>query len=275
MLVSDLLDRALRADPAGPLLTYYDDATGERIELSATTLANWVAKTANFLVDGLGYDDPAAVTVLLPPHWQSAGVLLGVWTAGHVIRAALPDPEPVPDPDIDDPGDVGARDGQPDTPDVLFCVEADAVPYSDLRCDVVALTLDPFGRGLHHGPRRIIDYAAEIGTYGDRFEPAVPLDPDAPALLAGRLELTQDGLAGAADGLAERLGLRAGNRILIPADFAAEAGPLSWLLAPLAAGASVVLVAHPELDRLGAKAEGEKVSATLGFELPGLPVLGT
>ncbi|HEY4795636.1 MAG TPA: TIGR03089 family protein, partial [Mycobacterium sp.] len=27
----------LRADPVGPRITYYDDATGERIELSAVT----------------------------------------------------------------------------------------------------------------------------------------------------------------------------------------------------------------------------------------------
>lgn len=263
MLVPDLLERALRADPAGPLLTYYDDATGERIELSATSLANWVAKTANFLVDGLGYDEPASVAVLLPAHWQSAGVLLGTWAAGHQVRAALPDAE-------DEPGGRGSG-----TPDVLFCFESDLESYADLRSDVVGLTLDPFGRVLTDAPRRVTDYAAEIGGYGDRYTPAVPLDPDLPALLAGRLELTQDGLAGAADGLAEQLGLRAGDRIMVSAELAAQAGPLSWLLAPLAAGASVVLVAHPELDRLGAKADGEKVGATLGFELPGLPVLGT
>ena len=40
---SDLLDGAVRRDAAAPLVTHYDDATGERVELSATTLANWVA----------------------------------------------------------------------------------------------------------------------------------------------------------------------------------------------------------------------------------------
>lgn len=37
----------LRADSVGPRITYYDDATSERIELSAATLANWAAKTGN------------------------------------------------------------------------------------------------------------------------------------------------------------------------------------------------------------------------------------
>ncbi len=44
---------AVATDPNRPLLTWYDDATGERTELSGATLANWVAKTANLLVDEL------------------------------------------------------------------------------------------------------------------------------------------------------------------------------------------------------------------------------
>lgn len=40
-------------DPAAPLVTFYDDATGERVELSARTFDNWVAKTANLLQDEL------------------------------------------------------------------------------------------------------------------------------------------------------------------------------------------------------------------------------
>jgi uncharacterized protein (TIGR03089 family) len=46
-----LLDPLLTRDPVGPRITYYDDATGERIELSTVTLANWAAKTANLLRD--------------------------------------------------------------------------------------------------------------------------------------------------------------------------------------------------------------------------------
>ena len=49
-----LLATALRDDPARPLLTFHDDATGERTELSVATFANWVAKTANLLADDLG-----------------------------------------------------------------------------------------------------------------------------------------------------------------------------------------------------------------------------
>ena len=44
----------LRTDAARPLVTFYDDATGERVELSVTTYANWVAKTAGLVQDELG-----------------------------------------------------------------------------------------------------------------------------------------------------------------------------------------------------------------------------
>src|SRR5689334_14922576 len=72
----------LARDPARPLLTWYDDATGERIELSGLSLGNWVSKTANLIVDGCGLGPGDRAEVRLPPHWQTAAVLLGCWAAG-------------------------------------------------------------------------------------------------------------------------------------------------------------------------------------------------
>ncbi|MCG8153839.1 TIGR03089 family protein, partial [Pimelobacter simplex] len=37
-----VLAQRLRQDPGKPLVTFYDHATGERVELSTTTWANWV-----------------------------------------------------------------------------------------------------------------------------------------------------------------------------------------------------------------------------------------
>ena len=48
-----VLSRLLAHDPGRPLVTFYDDATGERTELSVTTYANWVAKVASLLVEEL------------------------------------------------------------------------------------------------------------------------------------------------------------------------------------------------------------------------------
>ena len=47
---AELLATELRRNPGRPLLTYYGEATGERVELSVTTYANWVAKVASLLV---------------------------------------------------------------------------------------------------------------------------------------------------------------------------------------------------------------------------------
>jgi uncharacterized protein (TIGR03089 family) len=81
-LSAAILDPMLRADPVGPRITYYDDATGERIELSAVTLANWAAKTGNLLRDELGAGPASRIAVFLPAHWQTAAVLFGVWWIG-------------------------------------------------------------------------------------------------------------------------------------------------------------------------------------------------
>src|SRR5690349_1187550 len=78
------------ADPSLPWLTHYDDASGERTELSGATLANWVAKTANLLVDGLGLVPGDRAGTWLPPHWQTAAVLLGAWTAGLTVTYGEP-----------------------------------------------------------------------------------------------------------------------------------------------------------------------------------------
>src|SRR5215470_14378815 len=88
--VSELLSGAIAADPTRPQLTYYDDGSGERTELSGATLTNWVAKTANLLVDGLGLGSGDRATVWLPPHWQTAAVLLGAWTAGLTVAYGEP-----------------------------------------------------------------------------------------------------------------------------------------------------------------------------------------
>ena len=67
---------------AAPLLTYCDDTTGERTVLSPADLGTWTARTANLLVDVCGLRPGSRAAVLLPPHWQTAAVLLGAWSVG-------------------------------------------------------------------------------------------------------------------------------------------------------------------------------------------------
>ncbi|MEV4541443.1 TIGR03089 family protein [Micromonospora echinaurantiaca] len=217
---------AIAPDPTRPLLTWYDDATGERTELSGATLANWVAKTANLLVDGaaLGPGDTAAV--LLPPHWQTAGVLLGCWSAGLAVAR--------------EPGPVGALFATADR-----AGEADAWPADERY----ALGLHPFALPLPQVPPGFADYVVEVRTHGDQFTPYAPAGPGEPELIARAVER------------AAELGIAPGDRVLI--DTAAYPDPLDWLLAPLTATASTVLCANLDPARLPARAETEKVTRTL------------
>ena len=90
MTPSELLQSCLRRDSARPFVTWYDDASGERVELSVATVANWAAKTANLLYD----EDIDAVRLSPGSHWLAAVVALGAWTAGVPVDddgEALPD----------------------------------------------------------------------------------------------------------------------------------------------------------------------------------------
>jgi uncharacterized protein (TIGR03089 family) len=255
---SDLLRAALRRAPAAPLLTAYDDVAASRVELSATTFANWVAKSANLLQEEFDVGPGSRVAVVLPPHWQSAAVLMAAWSCGAtVVEAAAEDDGALADADV-----VLADQGR------LAVLEELDLP------ELVGLSLHPMGLGMagYAGPAR--DYAVEVRTQGDVFTAWQQPDPDAVGLQLGELELTLAGLAETATELAGRLGLAEGDRVLVDARTAAEAGPVAWLLAPLAAGASVVLVTAPDVSRLARRATDEHVTATLGTRIEGIRELG-
>jgi uncharacterized protein (TIGR03089 family) len=203
--VASLLGGDSGRDPAQPLLTWYDDATGERVELSGLTLGNWVAKTANLLVDGCGLGAGDTAGVVLPPHWQTAGVLLGCWSAGLAV----------------------AVDG-----DVVFA----AAPVESAAADRFLLGLAPMGLPIRGPlPPGWLDYVAEVRGHGDHFRPVTPVRPGDPAL-GGQ---THAALLARATTRAGELGIPAGGRVLIDAGVFAD--PVDWLVAPLAVGASIVL----------------------------------
>ncbi|GAB3311764.1 TIGR03089 family protein [Geodermatophilus aquaeductus] len=255
---SDLLAATLRRDAAAPLVTAYDDATGGRVELSGATFANWVAKTANLLQDEFDVGPGSTVALALPVHWQTAAVLLGVWSCGATVL------------------DTAAEDdGRLDAADVVLAAQDRLAPLEEQDLpDLLGLSLHPLGLGMtgYAGPAR--DFALEVRAHGDVFSPYVPPDPATPGLLAGGLELTLGGLVAAATELAGRLGIAAGDRLLVDDTTAAEAGPVAWLLAPLAAGASIVLCRSADPAALGGRAAAERVTATLGVRIEGFRELG-
>jgi uncharacterized protein (TIGR03089 family) len=208
--VDRLLAAALRADPSGPFLTFYDDASGERVELSLTSLSNWVAKTANLLVDELGLEAGEPVAVHLPPHWQTVVIRLAVGVAGGLVS------------------EVGR---------IAFIAEGDPQPDAE---EIVGLGLGPLGGGLRTPRAGVLDYAREVPSFGDRFAASTPVEVGDVRPVADRL-LTD-----------------------------------TWepLLPVLAGSGSLVLCRHPDPAALARRAATERVTATWGLDVPGLPRRG-
>jgi len=227
-LTDALLGPILTADPAGPRVTYYDDATGERIELSASTLANWAAKTANMVRDEFALEPGGKVAVLLPAHWQSVAVLLGVWWAGGEVVLS-------PDADAE-----------------LAFVTADRLDDDADVPEVAALSLDAFGKGLSDLPLGVADYATSIRVHGDQFRSA-----GAGSALEGRsVADTID----AARASAKNIELASTDRVLSSRTWDTADDLIDGLLAVVAAGASLVQVAHPDTEATARRVGTEKVT---------------
>ncbi|WP_068068325.1 TIGR03089 family protein [Nocardia xishanensis] len=231
-LTEAVLDPILAREPAGPRVTYYDDATGARIELSGLTLANWAAKTANLIRDEFGLSPGARVAVLLPAHWQTAAVLLGCWWAGTEVVLN-------PDPDAD-----------------LALVTADRIDDADGVAEVAALSLDPLGAPIRDLPVGITDFATAVRVHGDQFFPrgaGVALDgmPVAEVLAVARKS-------------AMRQGFSEGDRVLSSAPWDTADELINGFVAVLTAGASLVQVVNPDPDQRQRRIDSERVTAHVG-----------
>ncbi len=239
-LTGAILDPMLRADPVGPRITYYDDATGERIELSAVTLANWAAKTGNLLRDELGAGPASRVATLLPAHWQTAAVLFGVWWIGAEVV-------------LEGPADVALCTAErlDEASDITAALNIEA-----LGGEVAVLSLDPFGRPAPDLPVGVTDYATAVRVHGDQI---VPERHPGPAL-AGRS--VDEVLAECESSSATRV-LTAMDRVLSSASWSDPAELVDGLLAIMAVGASLVQVANPDPSVMKRRIETEKVTRVL------------
>jgi uncharacterized protein (TIGR03089 family) len=213
--VASLFADNVASKPAQPMLTWYSEA--ERTELSGATLANWVSKTANFLVDELGLGPGDVAGVNLPPHWQTSAILLACWTAGLAVAHRA--------------GDADVSFGLPGT-----------------GCDY-AVGLHPLAlpvKELEAGQR---DWVLAARVHGDSYA-GPPADPDAPALAGLPQPVSHADLAALALARAGELAL-VDKRVLI--DVATHPRPLDWLVAPVAGRASLVLCqGMPDLEKIAA-----------------------
>ncbi|MGC1215665.1 MAG: TIGR03089 family protein [Micromonospora sp.] len=240
---------AAAAEVESPLLTYYDDATAERTDLTAHQLGDWAARSAGLLRDGCGLGPGSRVAVLLPPHWRTAAVLLGAWAVGMAVSfrpratAGLPVLEPGGDRPYDAVFVTPERldDWLEDVPDGVhrYLVGTGSGPLADV-------------------PVGWLDWSTEVLRHTDNtpaytaIRPSDPATPDGTSYGEwGRLART----------VAEQLDLRAGDRLLV--DAAEHEQPLKWLLAPLAAGASVVICRNLDPARRDARIAAEQVTRVL------------
>ncbi|WNG88985.1 TIGR03089 family protein [Mycobacterium sp. ITM-2016-00317] len=233
-LSSAILDPLMAANPAGPRITYYDDATGERIELSTATLANWAAKTGNLLRDELGATPGTRVAVLLPAHWQTVAVLFGIWWIGA----------------------EAVFGGAPDEPaDIALCT-ADRIDDADAAVgtgEIAVLSLDPFGKPVPDLPVGLTDYATAVRVHGDQIVP----ERQPGAALNGR---SADDVLAAARASATAAGVTGSDRVLSAARWETADDVIEQLLALYAVGASLVLVANPDATQVERRRQSEKLT---------------
>ncbi|SHH26478.1 TIGR03089 family protein [Jatrophihabitans endophyticus] len=220
-------------DASRPFVTYYDEASGERSELSRKSLANWVAKTRNLLGDELGLGVGDTAVVALPAHWIAVPVVLGCLAAGLTVR------------------DSGSADVAFATPATLATTDA---------LDRYVVDPDRAAFGFRDDvPGGGTDYVAAVRPQGDAWAgillPATGDDP----YTADETRAAAMTRAGAR---AAELGLADGGRLLVTAGDATDAE--TWLhtvLVPLAIGGSVVVVRNADAAVLDRRAEQERITA--------------
>ena len=231
----ELLSARLQGDPGQPLVTAYDESTGERTELSVTTYANWVSKTANLFTDELGLDAGDTVLLDLPPHWLVPVFLGAAWSSSLAVTT------------------------EPSVPhDVVVC-GPDSLASHEGADQVVACALLPFGvRFPEPLPAGILDYGVLWPGQSDVFVPLDPPTPDTPAWRTTEDVTSQAELLEAASGA----GYEPGVRLLTDEHPAARRG-VPALLAPLLVNGSLVLLRHPTDATWPARAVDERADAEL------------
>jgi uncharacterized protein (TIGR03089 family) len=231
MTVFDLLLERSRRDPAHPLVTFLrleNRSVVERMELSAASVANGVAKIAGLLRDELDAQPGDQLAVHLPLHWQTPLWVGAAAATGVVLHPGL---EPV--------AGIG----------VSVTETLESITAAD---DQLAVSREPFGMPIVQPlPAHVINAATAQRTHPDVFTPYTPVSDSAVAISFGEGIHTHADVYTQAENITQSLSLAAHSRLLItdrewsPADFD------SWLLTlavPLIAQASVVMVTTDEGD---------------------------
>ena len=231
----ELLASRLQDDPGQPLVTAYDDSTGERTELSVTTYANWVSKTANLFTDELGLDAGDTVLIDLPSHWLVPVFLGAAWSSALVVTTDRSIPH-----------------------DVVVCGPDTVDQHGDADI-VIACALLPFAvRSPEPWPAGVLDYGVLWPGQSDVFAPLDPPTPDTPAWRGTDELQTQAELLEAAAVAVYAEGVR----LLTDVHPASEHGVPAFL-GPLLSDGSLVLLREPLENTWPARQEDERATAVV------------
>lgn len=233
-----VLATQLRREPGRPLVTFYDHATGERVELSVTTYANWVAKAASLLVEECDLERGMSIRLDLPTHWLGTVFLGAAWTVGLVVTDA-------------------------DEPDAVVCGPGTLPDWAGRAADlpVLACSLLPLGvRFAEPVSPGVRDVGLEIWAQPDAFTPwDAPEGGDAATTGEYGDRSQAELMAAAAAGSL----LTDGGRLLAVTNPASPPGIVTFT-EPLVRGGSLVLVAHPDPARVASVFDAERATHRAG-----------
>lgn len=220
----DVLTQHLRREPGRPLVTFYDDDSGERVELSVATYANWVAKVAGLLEEEFDVRRGNPVVLDLPTHWLGPVLLGACWQVGAQVVAA---------------GSV---------PPVVVVSGPDGLEtHATAGVPVLATALRPLGvRFATPLPSGVVDLGVEVWSFPDAFVVSDP--PDGADIAA--YGLTQG----------ELLAVATSTRRLTTSNPVTPDGVRRWA-ASFAGGGSTVLVRHPDPQAWAGRLEAERITA--------------
>lgn len=231
----DALREQVARSPGVPVVTFYDDLTGERVELSFVTYANWVAKTGSLLQDELGLERGGLISVDLPTHWLAAVWLGAAWSVGLAVG-----------------GTSVAADA-----DLVVCGPDDLARHAQGPAEVVACSLLPLGARFRTPlPPGVVDFGEVVWSQPDSLLVIDPVAPTDVAWTDGKGALDHDALLALPGSPAQRL---------VTAVAPASREGLPRLVGPLLSGVGTVwVVGAPHETRLAELARTERAEVDPG-----------
>lgn len=230
---AEILATLQRTDSAAPRITCYDDlpgpTAGERVELSARVLGNWVSKAANALQEEWDIEPGSVVHLAMRPHWRLAYWAWAIWSVGAVL-------------DLDGEGSV----------DLVVTDDPARLPQGG---PAVLVTRAALARSAGVPlPDGVMDEAADLSTHGDLFAAwAEPQGDDIALRVAGQ-ETSYEDLGTTSTPTAK------GARVQL-VDPSAEALLRTALTVWSAQGSLVVHLGPTDEQTLARRADAEGVTA--------------